>query len=261
MIRKRHHFYTLTFNSFASLRSISFFNILFSIILFFKQKEIFSLLLNLSSIVWCGILWWICYRREFRTMGSYNFCLEEGLKFSFILFIGSEIFFFLSFFWSYFSCFLSPSIDGSFSWPPVRLEIFDYDKLPLVNTLILLLSGVRITIAHNFLIIEKKGLREIFLLITFTLGFLFSLLQVTEYGEGLFSINDGRFGRVFFILTGFHGIHVIIGSFFLSFVFFKFVLFNSSSPSSLSFDLSAWYWHFVDVIWVFLFYFVYYLNF
>lgn len=260
MIRRSHHFFFLNSNSFSLLSSISFFNILCSFCWFIKFGELKLFCFILTTLILVGFLWWSCYSQEFNRRGFGSFDLESGLKFGIIMFILSEVFFFLSFFWSYFNFFLSPFIERGFNWPPYLIEIFHFDALPIVNTIVLLSSGVRVTVSHYFLVTRKKSQSEFFLFATILLGSIFTIFQLIEYSNSFFSINDGNFGRVFFVLTGFHGIHVILGNLFLFYVLLKFKSYNRKLRSFLSFELSSWYWHFVDVIWLFLFYLIYYIN-
>ena len=144
-------------------------------------------------------------------------------------------------------------------WPPVNLEFFDFLGVPLINTLILLSSGLTITISHFYLINGEKKKSNLWLILTITLGIIFSLFQLIEYKNSFFSIRDGRFGSSFFVLTGFHGIHVLIGSIFLITTIIRSSFLRSATKNFVRFELSSWYWHFVDVVWIFLYCFLYYL--
>lgn len=259
MITKNHYFFILSPRRWSVLRSLISFNIFFSIIIFFKFKLFNIFIFTLIFIFLTSIIWWLSYRKEFN-IGKNSSYLEEGVKFSIILFISSEIFFFFSFFWSYFHLFLSPNIETGLNWPPTGVQSFDCLNVPLLNTLILLISGLTVTISHNFFLINKITYSKIFLFFTFILGVLFSILQGLEYLNSFFSITDGRYGTVFFVLTGFHGIHVLVGSIFLILVFIFSLNLKPSKKSFTRFDLASWYWHFVDVVWIFLYFFLYYLN-
>lgn len=165
------------------------------------------------------------------------FNLEAGVKFAFILFILSEVFFFFSFFWAYFHFYLSPVLDLGYSWPPYFILIFNFINIPLLNSLILLSSGVSVTLSHYFLIKGSLWFK-FFLIITFVLGLFFSFFQYLEYRNSFFSISDSSFGTRFFVLTGFHGIHVLVGTFFLIFVFFRSSSFWFKGNSFFRFEVS-----------------------
>lgn len=177
-----------------------------------------------------------------------------------ILFISSEVFFFFSFFWTYFHYFLSPTLEVGLHWPPVNVEIFDFSNVPLINTLVLISSGLTVTISHYFLINNSIKRCNFWLFLTVVLGGLFSFLQWEEYCRSFFSIRDGNFGTSFFVLTGFHGLHVLIGSIFLCTTLLRSGFSSRASKNYLRFELASWYWHFVDVVWIFLYFFLYYLN-
>lgn len=260
MIIKNHYFFILLSNPWPFLARISSFNLIFRLLNFLKFRRSNLIILNLIILILIRFFWWFSYRGELSLEGKTSSLLEEGLKFSIILFISSELFFFFSFFWRYFHFFLSPNLEIGLNWPPKEILSFDYLNVPLINTLILLSSGVTVTIAHYM--INKNYYKNFcfFLLLTFILGCLFTFLQVAEYNSSFFSMGDGVFGTSFFILTGFHGIHVIIGSIFLRRSFFRTLNLISSNPNFTRFELASWYWHFVDVVWIFLYFFLYFLN-
>lgn len=261
MITFTHYFYILKTRPWPLISSLRAFNLIFSLLIFFKFQNFLSFFYNFLNISLIRFFWWFHYRGENNLEGSISSNLEKGLKFSIILFISSEVLFFFSFFWSYFHFFLRPTIETGSIWPPFKIEMFDYCNVPLINTLLLLTSGVTITISHYFLIENENKKFNFFLLLTIFLGLIFTFLQVLEYLNSFFSIRDSTFGTSFFVLTGFHGIHVIVGTLFLISVFYR-SLKNmiSSSKNFLRFELSSWYWHFVDVVWIFLYFIIYYLN-
>lgn len=260
MITKRHHFFLLNFRPWPLISRINSFRILFSLLLFFKFRFYFCFLCCLLNITLTSFFWWFCYRGEFNLEGLNSNNLERGIKFSMLLFISSEVFFFFSFFWSYFHFFLSPSMETGLFWPPYAIEMFDCLNVPLINTLVLISSGVTVTISHHYLINGKKVWTNFYLALTIILGIIFTYLQSIEYLRSFFRIGDGTFGTSFFILTGFHGIHVLIGTIFLIIVFYRSINLISRKIECLSFELASWYWHFVDVVWIFLYFIIYYLN-
>lgn len=260
MLTKTHHYFLLQSNPWAVLSSLCAFNLVFSLLIFLKFQSFFPFFLSLIFITLSSFTWWIFYRKEFRLEGQDSSSLEGGVKFSIILFISSEVFFFFSFFWSYFHFFLSPMLEISLHWPPVLVSMFDFTEVPLINTFTLIMSGVTVTLRHFFLCVGKNKYCLIFLFFTCFLGLVFTFLQWIEYSNSFFTITDSTFGTSFFILTGFHGIHVIIGTLFLLTVFFRLSGFSSGRLDSYSFEIASWYWHFVDVVWLFLYFCLYYIN-
>lgn len=198
-------------------------------------------------------LWWRDITRERTYQGSHTSYVSSGLKLGVLLFILSEICFFFAFFWAYFHRRLSPSIELGSSWPPVGLTTLQVFQVPLLNTSILLLSGVRVTWAHHSLEKNKNYSSLQGLLLTFLLGVYFLYLQFGEYQETRFSIADSVYGRVFFVATGFHGLHVIIGASFLFVCLIRIFYYHFNSNHHVGFLAATWYWHFVDVVWLFLY--------
>jgi cytochrome c oxidase subunit 3 len=185
--------------------------------------------------------------------------VERGFQIGILLFIFSEVLFFISFFWTFFHRRIAPNSDLGISWPPFRLEGIGPFEIPLLNTLVLLRRGITVTWSHYLLLQNLK--REIPLIITLILGIYFTILQGFEYLESRFTFSDSVFGRVFFIATGFHGIHVLIGSILLIYSLFRIILSHFTLFNPIGYEISIWYWHFVDVVWLFLFSFIYWWGF
>jgi len=169
-------------------------------------------------------------------------------------------FFFLSFFWSFFHSSLSPDIFIGQKWPCSGIKTFNPISIPLLNTIILLSSGISLTASHHYIILGKKKKSELFLFFTIILGIYFSIIQYVEYKEASFSIADSIYGSCFFIATGFHGIHVLIGTVFLTVCLFRIIKNHFSSYHHFGFESAAWYWHFVDVVWLFLYICIYWFG-
>lgn len=260
MITKSHHFFLLRLRPWPLVSSLNSFSLIFSLLLFFKYGFLNCFIFCLLNLRFSSFIWWVSYRGEFNLEGLDSLNLERGVKFSMLLFISSEVFFFFSFFWSYFHFFLSPTIDTGLIWPPHSVEMFDCLNVPLINTIVLITSGVTVTLRHHFLINGKNFMSSFYLMATIFLGILFTYLQSIEYSSSFFRISDRTFGTSFFILTGFHGIHVLIGTLFLSVVLYRFLKLISRKIECLSFELASWYWHFVDVVWIFLYFIIYYIN-
>jgi len=199
--------------------------------------------------------WWRDVIREATFEGMHTSKVQRGLKMGMILFIVSEIMFFFAFFWAYFHSSLAPAIEIGSIWPPVGISVFNPWGVPLVNTFILLLSGVTITYAHHAIISSDKELAKDGFAFTILLAVLFTLFQAYEYVEAPFNISDGIYGSTFFMATGFHGLHVIIGTTFILVCFLR--LNHFTTTHHVGFEAAAWYWHFVDVVWLFLFVSIY----
>ena len=174
-----------------------------------------------------------------------------------LLFIISEIMFFFGFFWAFFHAALAPTVELGSVWPPVGIYAFNPWGVPLFNTLILLLSGATITWVHHSILVSNRI--EIFLgfIFTLVLAVAFTSLQVMEYLEASFNISDSVYGSTFYMATGFHGFHVIVGTIFIAVAFWREYHYQFSSELHFGFEASAWYWHFVDVVWLFLFITIY----
>jgi cytochrome c oxidase subunit 3 len=173
------------------------------------------------------------------------------------LFIASEAMFFVAFFWAYFHAALNPTEATGNVWPPKNIIPFDPFDLPYLNTLLLLLSGTTVTWAHHSLSgNQREGLLQ-GLAITIALGFLFTIVQAFEYAHAAFSFKDGIYPSTFFMATGFHGFHVIVGTIFLMVCLFRAYRFEFTPDHHVGFEAAAWYWHFVDVVWLFLFVAIY----
>lgn len=260
MITKSHHYFMLLARPWPLLARLNAFRFMFSILIFVKVRDTVFLAQSLFNLAWGCFIWWFSYSLEFNLEGRDNLSLETGLKYSIILFISSEIFFFFSFFWSYFHFYMSPAMETGLDWPPFSVQSFDCLNVPLINTLLLLSSGITLTISHA-LLIEGGFIKSCMtLLTTIALGAIFTFLQVQEYNSSFFSIRDSTFGTAFFILTGFHGAHVIIGTMFLLTVLTRSTIFRPRKKDHVRFEMASWYWHFVDVVWIFLFFLIYYLN-
>lgn len=214
--------------------------------------------LGFLSLLVVASLWWRDVVREATYEGHHTKAVERGLAIGMVLFIVSEVMFFFAFFWAYFHVSLSPGVEIGCTWPPHGIAVLNPWKIPLLNTAILLLSGVTLTCAHYNLVLGESRSNVLFYLIaTVVLGVIFTGCQVYEYVEAPFSIHDGVYGSVFFMLTGFHGFHVIIGTIFILVGLFRFLYHHFTREHHLGFEAAAWYWHFVDVVWLFLYIFLY----
>lgn len=239
------------------LLSLNLFSTLFSVVVWIKDPSTISIVYITSSLtVLLAFLWWKDFNNE-SLIGYHTHKLELSLRFAMLLFILSEVFFFVSFFWAFFDASLSPTIELGLSWPPKGIAPLSVYSVPLLNTVILLSSGITVTWAHHSLIDNLFTSSVIALFTTVLLGAYFLVMQYAEYVETSFSMADGVYGSTFFIATGFHGIHVFIGTSFLFYVFINLIQGKLLYNHHFSFEAAAWYWHFVDVVWLFLFISIY----
>nr|YP_009708249.1 cytochrome c oxidase subunit III [Figulus binodulus]QEV84362.1 cytochrome c oxidase subunit III [Figulus binodulus] len=215
------------------------------------------LILGLSITSMIMFQWWRDITREGTFQGLHTFQVTMGLRWGMILFITSEVFFFISFFWGFFHSSLAPSIELGMNWPPKGIIPFNPIQIPLLNTLILLTSGLTVTWTHHSLIENNFNQATQSLSLTVMLGIYFTLLQAYEYIEAPFTIADSVYGSSFFMATGFHGIHVIIGTTFLLVCLTRHINNHFSPIHHFGFEAAAWYWHFVDVVWLFLYISIY----
>nr|ARH54891.1 cytochrome c oxidase subunit 3 [Bradycellus ruficollis] len=223
----------------------------------FHQFNLNLLIIGFIVIMLTMIQWWRDITRESTLQGLHTYVVTMGLRWGMILFITSEVFFFISFFWGFFHSSLSPAIELGNNWPPMGIQTFNPIQIPLLNTLILLTSGVTVTWAHHGLMENNYTQALQGLMFTCILGIYFTILQGFEYIESPFTIADSVYGSSFFMATGFHGLHVIIGTTFLLVCFIRHYFNHFSSIHHFGFEAAAWYWHFVDVVWLFLYISIY----
>lgn len=229
----------------------------FDLIIWGSSPKYWCLLGAFITVVFF-ILWWVYdVINEATYQGFHTRMVQRGLRYGMVLFITSEVMFFFSFFWAFFHASTSPTVGIGCVWPPKGIEVLNPWHLPLANTVILLSSGVCTVWAHRALLGGFKNQAATGLFLACLYGLLFSWLQFLEYGLATFSINDSIYGSVFYMATGFHGIHVIIGTIMLSIAYFRVVKNHFSKTRHLGFEVAAWYWHFVDVVWLFLYIFIY----
>lgn len=213
--------------------------------------------LGLFIILFTIIQWWRDVVREATIVGFHTYTTARGLRIGVILFIVSEVCFFFAFFWAFFHRRLAPTIELGNRWPPSGVNPLSPWGVPLLNTVVLLSSGVSVTWAHHALTSGIYCETLTGLILTVLLGAYFTFLQASEYIETRFSLSDRVYGTTFFVATGFHGLHVLIGSIFLFVCLFRHRQAHFRRSHHLGFEAAAWYWHFVDVVWLFLFISIY----
>jgi cytochrome c oxidase subunit 3 len=213
------------------------------------------------GVLYTFIGWWRDVINEAEHGGYHTRVVQISHRYGMILFIASEVMFFVAWFWAYFNTALFPADLRDVArtaythgvWPPAGIETFDPWHLPLLNTLILLTSGTTVTWAHHALLEgDRKGVKW-GLILTVALGALFTCVQAYEYSHAAFAFSGGIYGATFFMATGFHGAHVLIGTIFLLVCLVRVLNGHFTPTQHLGFEFAAWYWHFVDVVWLFLF--------
>lgn len=223
----------------------------------FHYHGILCLSIALFLVVSSIYLWWRDVVREGTYLGHHTKDVTTGLRWGIILFITSEVIFFFAFFWAFFHRSLSPTIELGCDWPPTGVSPLNPFRVPLLNTAVLLASGVTVTWAHHRLIEGTRTNTIQALILTVRLGLYFTFLQAGEYIAAPFTIRDRVYGATFFVATGFHGLHVLIGSTFLTMCLIRVALFHFSRNHHFGFEAAAWYWHFVDVVWICLYLCIY----
>nr|APT41440.1 cytochrome c oxidase subunit III [Psychodopygus squamiventris maripaensis] len=227
------------------------------LIMWFHQYNMMLLIMGTIITLITMYQWWRDISREGTFQGLHSIPVTLGLRWGMILFIVSEVFFFVSFFWAFFHSSLSAAIELGAMWPPTGITPFNPFQIPLLNTAILLASGVTVTWAHHSLIEKNHSQASQGLFFTIVLGIYFTILQAYEYIEASFTIADNVYGSTFFVATGFHGLHVLIGTTFLIICLIRHLQNHYSNTHHFGFEAAAWYWHFVDIVWLFLYVSIY----
>lgn len=218
----------------------------------------YILLVGLVSVVYSMSLWFRDVTNEGTYLGNHTLAVQRGLNMGVALFIVSEALFFLAIFWSFFHSALSPTVELGAKWPPLGIESINPFELPLLNTVILLSSGVTVTYSHHSLIQGDRKAALNGLVYTVLLATVFTAFQFVEYTVSSFTISDGTYSSCFYFGTGFHGLHVIIGTAFLAVGFWRLLAYHLTENHHLGYESAILYWHFVDVVWLFLYVSVYY---
>jgi cytochrome c oxidase subunit 3 len=280
---KNHDYHILPPSITPLLGSFSALTMFFGLVMWMHPEQFSygSLVFGLGfiSVMYTFYAWWSDVIHEAHA-GDHMPVVQLHLRYGMIMFIASEVMFFVAWFWAWFDYSLFPvplelvkdaethaftvtnliGQEGAaalMQWPPKGLEVLDSMKLPLLNTLILLCSGTTVTWAHHALIHgDREGLKK-GLWLTIFLGLLFSSIQAYEYAEAPFPFAGLNYGTAFFMATGFHGFHVIVGTIFLAVCLARTYKGHFTPKQHFGFEAAAWYWHFVDVVWLFLFITIY----
>nr|YP_009726422.1 cytochrome c oxidase subunit III [Batracomorphus lateprocessus]YP_010879004.1 cytochrome c oxidase subunit III [Batracomorphus matsumurai]QHW07513.1 cytochrome c oxidase subunit III [Batracomorphus lateprocessus]WHE42656.1 cytochrome c oxidase subunit 3 [Batracomorphus matsumurai] len=252
-----HQFHMVNNSPWPILASMSVFSMMTGSIMWMKNMNMYTMMLGMMMIFMVSYQWWRDIVRESTFQGMHNKKISQMMKWGMMMFIISEVMFFLSFFWAFFHMSLAPSMEVGMNWPPMGIKSINAMNIPLLNTIILLSSGISITWAHNSMLIKMFNQTMKSLIITILMAIYFTMIQMYEYLELSFTIADSVFGSTFFLMTGFHGIHVIIGTVFILTSTIRMKKLHFSSKHMVGFESSAWYWHFVDLVWLFLYISVY----
>ena len=249
----RHPYHLVDESPWPLISSLGALFITLGLVIWFHTNSMSLFCLGLTIILLTMYQWWKDVVKEGRMQGLHTNLVELGLRWGIALFIVSEVLLFVSFFWAFFHSRLAPTFEIGRYWPPIGVVTFDPFQVPLLNTIVLLASGVAVTWAHHAIMANHFLAAKQRLMLTIVLGLYFTALQALEYYESSFRMADSVYGRTFFLATGFHGLHVIVGTSFLIVCFMRHNKFHFSPAHHFGFEAAAWYWHFVDVVWLFLY--------
>jgi cytochrome c oxidase subunit 3 len=254
---KNHDYHILNPSIWPLMGALGGFTMLGGMVLYMHDMGPWLGLIGLALVLVTMYSWWSAVVDE-ANEGDHTPVVMIGLRYAVIMFIMSEIMFFVAWFWNFFKHALYPMTEGTpyidGIWPPAGIETFDAWHLPLINTLILLCSGAAATWAHHA-IAHENNRKDLVngLILAILLGVLFTFFQAYEYSHATFAFSGNIYGGTFFMATGFHGFHVIIGTIFLAVCLIRALRGQMTPTHHLGFEAAAWYWHFVDVVWLFLF--------
>jgi len=254
-----HGFHLVRPSPWPILTSLSIFEFVLSLLVVFHELGspymAFFFFIQLCAVIG---MWFRDIVIEATFQGFHTSDVQRGLRYGMTLFLVSEFMFFFSFFWTFFHVSLSPSIWIGCVWPPLGITPLNPFLLPFLNTVILVSSGVSATYSHKSMT-RVEGRKDVLnsLAYSIVLGVLFTICQIAEYMNAEFSINDGIYGSIFYLATGFHGLHVLIGTTALIVCLVRHWRYHFCVEHHLGFEFSLWYWHFVDVIRIFLYLVIY----
>ena len=257
---KNHSYHLVNPSPWPFVGSVSAFVLALGFIGYMHGASLLWVIPGVLGVLYTMFVWWRDVIHEGQH-GDHTPIVALGLRYGMILFIASEVMFFVAWFWAFFSSSLFPGDHVQASrfaftgghWPPTGIEVFDPWHFPLLNTLILLTSGTTVTWAHHALLHKDRRGLIAGLGLTIILGLCFTCVQAYEYANAAFSFGGNIYGATFFMATGFHGFHVIIGTIFLIVCLIRAQADQFTPRHHLGFEFAAWYWHFVDVVWLFLF--------
>ncbi|MBL4690096.1 MAG: cytochrome c oxidase subunit 3 [Rhodospirillales bacterium] len=255
---KKHPYHMVPPSPWPMVGTIAALMLAFGLVWYMKEGSSILLLSGFAVLLWMFYRWWRDVVSEARSADDHNDVVRGGLRMGMVFFIASEVMFFFAFFWAYFNAtvpFLS--VTAQAVWPPAGVVPLNAWEVPLINTVILLTSGVTVTVAHNKILKgDNKGTAR-WLLLTVLLGLTFTGFQAYEYYHASFPFTGGIYSSTFYLATGFHGFHVLVGTIFLIVCWFRARADHFTADAHVGFEAAAWYWHFVDVVWLFLFVSIY----
>ena len=248
-----HQYHLVDPSPWPILASIGALMLCFGAVIYFRSENPWLMIIGLATIFYISFMWFRDIINEGEHEGHHSEVVQLGLRYGMTLFIASEVMFFVAWFWAYFNASLFPTEQIGSLWPPADIHLMDPWHIPLINTLILLLSGTTATWAHHAL--QEGHRKDVIqgLILTVILGIIFTSFQGYEYIHAEFDFSGHIYGATFFMATGFHGFHVIIGTIFLIVCLGRAVSGHFKPDHHFGFEAAAWYWHFVDVVWLFLF--------
>lgn len=251
--QRNHDYHVVGPSPWPLLAGVSAFVICTGGILWMHDVTYWVFVVGMMLTLYCMYGWWSDVIKESHE-GDHTPVVQIGLRYGVIMFIASEVMFFVAWFWSFFKHAIFPA--GGV-WPPEGIQTFDPWHLPLINTLILLTSGATLTWAHQALLENDRKSLVNALVLTIVLGVVFSITQAYEYSHAAFGFSGSIYAANFYMATGFHGVHVIIGTIFIAICLVRVLKGHFTAERHIGFESAAWYWHFVDVVWLFLFAVIY----
>ena len=256
---QKHPFHIVDPSPWPLITSLGAFFMTFGLVMYMHYYKYGFFLFNLGFllVILTSTIWWRDVIREATFEGFHNSYVRKGVKMGMILFILSEVMFFFAFFWAFFHSSLNPTIEIGCVWPPKGIIAINPWHVPLLNTFVLVTSGAYVTWAHYAILAGYRKESINALLVTIAFALFFTFLQAFEYSVAPFNISDSVYGSVFYMTTGLHGSHVLIGTIFLVVCLFRHLAHHFTRTHHVGFECASWYWHFVDIVWIFVYFFIY----
>lgn len=248
-MKKYNPFHLVDLSPWPIITSFSFLRFGLGVVIIVRSYDCIPFLVSLVLLLFSSFLWGRDVHREGCYEGNHNYEVTVGFKVGIVLFILSECFFFLGMFWGYLHLAEAPAVELGGVWPPVGVRVFDPKGIPFLNTILLVSSGVSVTWTHHAIEVGDFKARLVSLVATVALGVTFTVFQLIEYYVARFTFSCSSYSSVYFIGTGFHGLHVLIGRVLLIICLFRFSYLTIRPNHRVGFECSVWYWHFVDIVW------------
>lgn len=252
---QRHGFHLVDPSPWPLISAFSALMFTFGLVMYMHGYAFGSFLFKFGflMLLFMMFVWWRDVVREATYEGQHTLAVQSGLKMGMLLFIASEAMFFFGFFWALGHFSFNAALEIGGVWPPFQLEVLPPFQIPFLNTVILLTSGATVTWAHHAIVSGIKYQAILGLSLTIFLAIIFTGLQAYEYISASFTMSDGVYGSIFYLLTGFHGFHVLVGTCFLTVCLYRVYKNHFTREHHFGFEAAAWYWHFVDIVWLLLF--------